>query len=79
MPKKLGYELKNKLVEVGGVCFWYRKNYQLFFESYWWTQGWIRDSAHDIQGGQVSTNTGTKITDLYFELIQLGLMSLLRE
>ena len=31
--KKLSFELKNKLIEVGGNCFWFRQNYQSFFES----------------------------------------------
>lgn len=33
MTKKLSFELKNKLIEIGGNCFWFRQNYQLFFES----------------------------------------------
>jgi hypothetical protein len=33
MKKKLGYELKEKLVEIGGSCFWYWKVYQAFLES----------------------------------------------
>lgn len=33
MKKRLGYELKEKLVEIGGSCFWYWKVYQDFLES----------------------------------------------
>jgi hypothetical protein len=33
MMKKLSFELKNKLIEIGGNCFWFRQNYQGFFES----------------------------------------------
>jgi hypothetical protein len=33
MMKKLSFELKNKLIEIGGNCFWFRQNYQAFFES----------------------------------------------
>jgi hypothetical protein len=33
MKKKLSYELKEKLVEIGGGCFWLWSIYQSFFES----------------------------------------------
>jgi hypothetical protein len=33
MNKKLSFEIKNKLIEIGGNCFWYWNIYQTFFES----------------------------------------------
>ena len=33
MAKHLSYELKEKLTEIGGTCFWYWGTYQAFFES----------------------------------------------